>query len=141
MEVELRLENNRSVDSLVSSENEFEEEEDDLEYFDTFLTIEELRLNYYWIMSEGLDSRRKPSNPKKICNFVERVRGLNVFVGNFTYGYDFVMLKDTTSFIDHYIGKMALGKPFVKESRLVYDKDEGMIMFEKGNKKITFKMP
>ncbi|GKD69053.1 hypothetical protein Tco_1323143 [Tanacetum coccineum] len=48
MEVELWLENNGSVDSLVSSENEFEEEkekEDDLEYFDTFLTIEEL--GYY----------------------------------------------------------------------------------------------
>ncbi|GJR25596.1 hypothetical protein Tco_1101828 [Tanacetum coccineum] len=36
------------------------------------------RLNYYWITSEGLESRRKPSNPKKICNFVGRVRRLKV---------------------------------------------------------------
>ncbi|GKF90140.1 hypothetical protein Tco_0264103 [Tanacetum coccineum] len=51
MEIELWLENNGSVDSLVSSDNEFEEEieeeeeedDDDLEYFDTFPTIEELR--------------------------------------------------------------------------------------------------
>ncbi|GJZ04890.1 hypothetical protein Tco_0538165 [Tanacetum coccineum] len=50
MEIELWLENNRSVDSLVSSDNEFEdeieieedEEKDDLEYFNTFSTIEEL---------------------------------------------------------------------------------------------------
>nr|GFA29568.1 hypothetical protein [Tanacetum cinerariifolium] len=43
IDIELLLKNSGSVDSLVSSENEFEEEEeDDLEYFDTFLTIEEL---------------------------------------------------------------------------------------------------
>ncbi|GJX51737.1 hypothetical protein Tco_0278582 [Tanacetum coccineum] len=50
MEIELWLENNRSVNSLVSSDNEFEEEieieedeeKDDLEYFNTFPTIEEL---------------------------------------------------------------------------------------------------
>ncbi|GJU51994.1 hypothetical protein Tco_1221549 [Tanacetum coccineum] len=99
------------------------------------------RLNYYWIMSKGLESRRKPSNPKKVCNFVRRVRGLKVFVGNFTYECDFVIVEDTTSVIDHYLGEMVLGKPFIKESALVYNKDEGTVMFEKDNKKITFKMP
>nr|GEV96247.1 MAK10-like protein [Tanacetum cinerariifolium] len=72
------------------------------------------RLNYYWIMSEDLKSRRKPSNPKKISNFVGRVKGLKVFVCNFTYECDFVMLEDTTSVIDHYLGGIVLGKPFVK---------------------------
>ncbi|GJS09018.1 hypothetical protein Tco_0365814 [Tanacetum coccineum] len=75
-------------------------------------------------MSEGLKSRRKPSNPKKICNFVGRVKGLKVFVGNFTYKCDFVVLEDTTSVTDHYLGSMVLGKPFVKASRLVYDKGD-----------------
>ncbi|GKB03196.1 hypothetical protein Tco_0831285 [Tanacetum coccineum] len=74
------------------------------------------RLNYYRIMSEGLKSRRKPSNPKKISNFVGRVKGLKVFVGSFTYKCDFVIVEDTTSVIDHYLGGMVLGKPFVKES-------------------------
>ncbi|GJZ68896.1 hypothetical protein Tco_0632446 [Tanacetum coccineum] len=36
------------------------------------------RLNYNWIISEGLKSRRKPSNPKKIANFVGRVKELKV---------------------------------------------------------------
>ncbi|GJS47398.1 hypothetical protein Tco_0597519 [Tanacetum coccineum] len=58
----------------------------------------------------------------------ERVRGLKVFVGNFTYECDFVVLEDTTSVIDHYLGGMELGKLFVKESRLVYDKDEGTVV-------------
>nr|GEU41912.1 protein kinase-like domain, concanavalin A-like lectin/glucanase domain protein [Tanacetum cinerariifolium] len=100
-----------------------EEEEDDPEYIDT--------LNYYWIMSEGLKSRKKSSNPEKISNFVGRVKGLKVFIGNFTYECDFVMLEDTSSIIDPYLGGMVLGKPFVKETRLVYDKDEGTITFEK----------
>nr|GEY03975.1 hypothetical protein [Tanacetum cinerariifolium] len=126
IEVELWLENNGSVDSLVSLENEFEEkEEDDLEYFDTFPTIEEL--GYHKCLLKTLDflgiSRRKPTIPKKICNFVGRVRGLKVFVGNFTYECDFVMLEDTTSVIDHYLRGVILGKPFVRESRLVYDKE------------------
>ncbi|GJR53932.1 hypothetical protein Tco_1404453 [Tanacetum coccineum] len=50
LEVESWLENSRSVDSLVSSDNELkdeieeveEEEDDDLEYFDIFPTMEEL---------------------------------------------------------------------------------------------------
>ncbi|GJU19263.1 hypothetical protein Tco_1152605 [Tanacetum coccineum] len=52
LEVESWLENSRSVDSLVSSDNELEDEiegveeeeekEDDLKYFDIFTTIEEL---------------------------------------------------------------------------------------------------
>ncbi|GJS14968.1 protein kinase-like domain, concanavalin A-like lectin/glucanase domain protein [Tanacetum coccineum] len=99
------------------------------------------RLNYYWIMSEGLKSRKKASNPKKIINFIGRVKGLKVFVGNFTYECDFVMLEDTSSVIDPYLRGMVLGKPFVKETRLVYDKDEGTIMFEKEEENITFKMP
>ncbi|GJY13583.1 hypothetical protein Tco_0382892 [Tanacetum coccineum] len=84
---------------------------------------------------------QKTSNPKKICNFMRRVRGLKVFMSNFTYECDFVILEDTSSVIDHYLGGMVLGKPFVKESRLVYDKDEGTIMFEKDNEIITYKMP
>nr|GEY59054.1 hypothetical protein [Tanacetum cinerariifolium] len=44
MEVKLWLGDDGSVDSLVSSDNEFEEEEEegDLEYFDTFPTMKEL---------------------------------------------------------------------------------------------------
>ncbi|GJW72743.1 hypothetical protein Tco_0132113 [Tanacetum coccineum] len=67
-------------------------------------------------MSEGLKSRKKPSNPEKISNFMERVKGLKVYVGKFTYECDFVMLEDTSSVIDPYLGGTVLGKPFVKET-------------------------
>ncbi|GJQ95881.1 DNA-directed DNA polymerase [Tanacetum coccineum] len=129
LEIESWLEDSKIVDPLVSS--------DDVEYFDTFPTLEELgyhewllkypkpswvkakirtrnlnnikiscmighflkrqayinlespinvmsKHHYKWIMSKGLESRHKPSNPSKNNNFVGRVRGLKVFVGNFT---------------------------------------------------------
>ncbi|GKB18181.1 hypothetical protein Tco_0852104 [Tanacetum coccineum] len=118
-----------------------EEEEDNPEYFDTFPTMKELRLHYNWIMSKRLEPRRKPSNPKKICNFMGRVRGLKVFVGNFTYICDFVVLEDTTSIIDHDLGSVIFGKPFVKMTGLAYDIKEGTAVFEKDKEKIMFKMP
>nr|GEZ81307.1 protein kinase-like domain, concanavalin A-like lectin/glucanase domain protein [Tanacetum cinerariifolium] len=90
---------------------------------------------------ERLKSKRKPVDLEKICNLVRMVKGLMVFVENFTYKCDFVVLEDTTSVIDHYLRSMVLGKPFVKASGLVYDKGEGMIMFGKDNERITFKMP
>ncbi|GJX95393.1 hypothetical protein Tco_0351191 [Tanacetum coccineum] len=53
-------------------------------------------------MSDRLEPRRKPSNPKKNCNFVGRVKGLKVFVG---------MLEDTTGVIDHDLGSVIFDDP------------------------------
>nr|GEV86191.1 phospholipase-like protein [Tanacetum cinerariifolium] len=92
-------------------------------------------------MSNRLESRRKPKKPRKICNFVGRVRGSKVFIGNFTYEYDFVVLTDTTSVIVHYLGLVVFGKPFVEKTGLIYDKEEGTVLFEKDNEKFIFKMP
>ncbi|GJX18793.1 protein kinase-like domain, concanavalin A-like lectin/glucanase domain protein [Tanacetum coccineum] len=82
------------------------------------------RLHYNWIISKRLLPRRKPSNTGKICNFMGRVKGLKVFVGNFTYNCDFVVLEDTTSVIDHDLGSVVFGK-----------------LFEKDKEKIVLKMP
>ncbi|GJR44798.1 protein kinase-like domain, concanavalin A-like lectin/glucanase domain protein [Tanacetum coccineum] len=186
LEIESWLEDRKIVDPLVSSDN--------VEYFDTFPTLEELvyqewllkypkpfwvkakirtrnlnnikiscmighflkrqayidlespinvmsKQHYKWIMSKGLESRQKLSNPSKNNNFVGRVRGLKVFVGNFTYECNFMILEDTTSIIDHQLGEVVFGKPFVRETGLVYDQEEGTVVFEKDNEKITFKMP
>ncbi|GJZ92218.1 hypothetical protein Tco_0664283 [Tanacetum coccineum] len=94
------------------------------------------------VKEERLKSKRKPSNPEKISNFVGKVKGLKVFVGNFTYEFGtFVVHEGSPSVIDHYLGGMILGKTFVKEIGLVYDKDEETITFERDKEKITFKMP
>ncbi|GJZ26710.1 protein kinase-like domain, concanavalin A-like lectin/glucanase domain protein, partial [Tanacetum coccineum] len=99
------------------------------------------RFHYNWIMSKMLGPRRKPSNPRKICNFVGRVKGLKCYIRNFTYECDFMMLEDTTSVIGYDLGSVIFGKPFLEATGLVYDREEGTITFEKDKEKIMFKMP
>ncbi|GJU31492.1 MAK10-like protein [Tanacetum coccineum] len=98
---------NKDHEMTIKNEEEFKEEteeetkeekEENLEHFDAFPTMKELRL----------EPRRKPSNPKKICNFVGRVRGLKVFIRNFTYECDFMVLEDITSIIDHDLGSVVI---------------------------------
>ncbi|GJS79822.1 hypothetical protein Tco_0729703 [Tanacetum coccineum] len=128
----LNKENEAEEEVKEETEGETEEEEEDnLEHFDAFPTMKELRL----------EPKRKPSNPKKNCNFVGRVKGLRVFVGNFTYKCDFMVLEDTTSVIDHYLGSVVFGKPFVEATGLVYNKEEGTVVFKKDKERIIFKMP
>nr|GEX56293.1 protein kinase-like domain, concanavalin A-like lectin/glucanase domain protein [Tanacetum cinerariifolium] len=137
---------------IVESEEEFreetedeikEEEEDSPKHFDTFPTMKELRYHEWLLkiprlpwMKAMAGPGRKPSNLEKICNFVGRVQGLKVFVGNFTYECDFMVLEDTTSVIDHDLGSVTFEKPFVKATDLVYNKEEGIITFEKDKEKI-----
>ncbi|GJZ17966.1 hypothetical protein Tco_0554089 [Tanacetum coccineum] len=78
------------------------------------------RLHYNWIMSNRLEPRRKLSNLKKNYNFIGR---------------------DTTSVIDHYLGSVVFGKPFMEATGLVYNKEEGTVVFEKDKENIIFKMP
>nr|GEV73754.1 Gag-Pol polyprotein [Tanacetum cinerariifolium] len=127
-EEESKVESNEEVEEILEDDEEEEEDEDD-EYFN----LE--------IMIKGLESRHKPSNHSKNNNFVGRVRGLKVFIGNFTYECNFMILEDTASVIDHHLGEVVFGKPFARKTSLVYDPKEGMVTFEKDNEKITFKMP
>ncbi|GJT20095.1 zinc finger, CCHC-type containing protein, partial [Tanacetum coccineum] len=85
-ETDKEVKTQKEVEEETEGEIE-EEEEDNPKHFDTFPTIKELRL----------EPRRKPSNPKKNYNFVGRVKGLKVFIRNFTYECDFMVLEDTTS--------------------------------------------
>ncbi|GKA37025.1 MAK10-like protein [Tanacetum coccineum] len=101
------------------------------------------RHQYNQIMTYELRSRQKPSNPDKISNFVGRVRRLKFFIKSFTYECDFMILEDTTTIIDRHLGEMVFRKrPFIiKPTGLVYNKEEGTVMFEQDDENITFKMP
>ncbi|GKA11587.1 hypothetical protein Tco_0691133 [Tanacetum coccineum] len=88
------------------------------------------RRQYNQIMTYELTSRQKPSNPKKISNFVGRIRGLKIFIGSFTYECDFMILEDTTSIIDRHLGEMVFEKPFIDETGLIYDEEKGTIINE-----------
>ncbi|GJU88884.1 hypothetical protein Tco_1301307 [Tanacetum coccineum] len=54
--------------------------------------------------------------PKSSFRLSDNCRSVGGDRGNFTYECDFVIVEDTTSVIDHYLGGMVLGKPFVRES-------------------------
>ncbi|GKE87939.1 protein kinase-like domain, concanavalin A-like lectin/glucanase domain protein, partial [Tanacetum coccineum] len=86
--------------------------------------------HYDMVMSIGLKSRQKPSNPSKKCNFVGRIKGLKVFIGNFTYECNFMILEDTTSIIDHHLGEVIFGKTFAWNTGLIHDQEKGTITFK-----------
>ncbi|GJS85312.1 protein kinase-like domain, concanavalin A-like lectin/glucanase domain protein [Tanacetum coccineum] len=99
------------------------------------------RSQYNQIITYELRSRRKPSNPDKISNFVGRVRRLKFFIGSLAYECEFMILEDTTSIIDRHLAEMVFGRPFIDGTDLVYNEEEGTVMFEQDDEKITFKMP
>nr|GEW96489.1 protein kinase-like domain, concanavalin A-like lectin/glucanase domain protein [Tanacetum cinerariifolium] len=72
---------------------------------------------------------------------VTKSQGFRSFIGNFTYKCNFMILEDTTSIIDHHLGELVFRKPFIRNTGLVYDQEEGTVTFEKDDEKITFKMP
>ncbi|GKB33102.1 hypothetical protein Tco_0872503 [Tanacetum coccineum] len=162
------VESEEEVDEETEDEDEEKEKERNPKHFNIFPTMNELKyhewllknprppwvkakirtgnvnnvkLHYNWIISNRLKPIKKPSNPKKNYNFVGRVRGLKVFVGNFTYECDFMLLEDTTSVIDHYLRSVVFGKPFIEEIGLVYNKEEETVVFERDTERSIFKMP
>nr|GEX25952.1 hypothetical protein [Tanacetum cinerariifolium] len=76
----------------------------------------------------------------------DNLKHFNTFPNVKELGYHKWLLKnprppwDTTSVIDHELGSVVFGKPFVEATELVYDIKEGTIMFEKDKEKIVFKM-
>ncbi|GKA93795.1 hypothetical protein Tco_0815781, partial [Tanacetum coccineum] len=93
------------------------------------------------------EQNRNPSSPKRVhffnkeqayldlespVNIMSRLH-YNWIMRNFTYECEFMALEDTTSVIDHYLGSVVFGKPFMEESGLIYNKEEGTIVFERAN--------
>ncbi|GJW42438.1 hypothetical protein Tco_0071237 [Tanacetum coccineum] len=56
------------------------------------------RMMYNWIMRRKLDPRENANGG--ISNFTGRIKGMHVFIGNFTYVVDFMIVEDISSIID-----------------------------------------
>ncbi|GJS66266.1 hypothetical protein Tco_0680830 [Tanacetum coccineum] len=52
------------------------------------------RMQYNWIMRKHLEPKEDPESLRGIRNFTGRVRGMHIFVENFTYVSDFVVVED-----------------------------------------------
>ncbi|GKC25550.1 MAK10-like protein, partial [Tanacetum coccineum] len=86
-----------------------------VEYFDTFPTRDELTYH--------------------------RIKGMHVFVGNFTYIVDFMIIEDISSIIDLRLTQVILGKPFIEISNMTHDQQEGVVRFINENDEVAYKMP
>ncbi|GJW00429.1 hypothetical protein Tco_1555680 [Tanacetum coccineum] len=97
------------------------------------------RMLYNWIMRRKLDPREDTN--KGVRNFTGRIKEMHVFVGNFTYVTDFMIVEDISSIIDPRLSKVVLGKPFIGISNMTHDPPEGVVRFINGTDEIAYKMP
>ncbi|GJW88680.1 hypothetical protein Tco_0164020 [Tanacetum coccineum] len=66
---------------------------------------------------------------------------MHVFVGNFTYIVNFMIIKDINSIIDPRLSQVVLGKPFMEISNMTHDPLEGVVRFTNENNEVAYKMP
>nr|GEY97024.1 retrotransposon Orf1 [Tanacetum cinerariifolium] len=69
------------------------------------------------------------------------IKGIHVFVRNFTYVTDFMIVEDISSIIDPMLSQVVLGKPFVKISNIIHDPLKRVVRFTNGTNKVAYKMP
>nr|GEV91835.1 retrotransposon Orf1 [Tanacetum cinerariifolium] len=97
------------------------------------------RMMYNWIMRRKLNPRENSN--RGVSNFTRRIKGMHVFVGNFTYVIDFLIVKDISSIIDPRLSQVVLGRPFVEISNMTIEPPEGVIRFTNKTNEVTYKMP
>ncbi|GJV92077.1 hypothetical protein Tco_1539890 [Tanacetum coccineum] len=66
---------------------------------------------------------------------------MHIFVGNFTYVLDFIIVEDISSIIDPRLSQVVLGKLFVKISNMTHDLLLGVVKFIDGTNEIAYKIP
>ncbi|GJY91084.1 hypothetical protein Tco_0506280 [Tanacetum coccineum] len=66
---------------------------------------------------------------------------MHVFIGNFTYVVDFMIVEDISSILDPRLSQVVLGKPFIEISNMTHDPPEGVVRFINGTDKVVYKMP
>ncbi|GJV40001.1 hypothetical protein Tco_1418441 [Tanacetum coccineum] len=93
------------------------------------------------IMRERLEPREDTEGISRISNFTGRIKGMDIFVGNFTYVADFMIVKDISSIIDPRLSQVVLGKPFVEIFNMTHDLSLVVVKFIDRINEIFYKMP
>ncbi|GJT28655.1 hypothetical protein Tco_0908930 [Tanacetum coccineum] len=149
-EIESWLGDSRIVDSLDGS--------NEINYFDTFPTMEELEY-HEWLLKYPKPSWVKAKIRTRNLNNVK----ISCKMGHFLKRQAYIDLESPINVLskqhykkirnkglesrqkpsnpNHYLGEVVFGKPFSRNTGLVYDQDKGTVTFKKDDKKITFKMP
>ncbi|GJZ42733.1 MAK10-like protein [Tanacetum coccineum] len=77
---------------------------------------------------------RRKLNPREdenggISNFTGRIKEMHVFVGNFTYVIDFMIVEDISLILDPRLSQVILRRPFIEISNMTHDLLEGVVRF------------
>ncbi|GJX29526.1 retrotransposon ORF1 [Tanacetum coccineum] len=104
-----------------------------VEYFDTFPTRDELTYH------RKLNPREDANGG--VSNFTGSIKVMHIFVGNFTYIVDFIVIEDISSIIDPGLTQVVLGKSFIEISNMTHDQQEGVVRFVNRNDEVAYKMP
>ncbi|GJS12750.1 MAK10-like protein [Tanacetum coccineum] len=89
---------------------------------------------YNWIMRRKLNPKEDANRGNS--NFIRRIKGMHVFIGNFTYVVNFMIVEDISSIKDPRLSQVVLGSPFIEISNMTYDLPEGVVRFTNGDDKI-----
>nr|GEY57577.1 MAK10-like protein [Tanacetum cinerariifolium] len=92
-----------------------------VEYASSHIDVAGAKDCYNSIMTTPLEHRKDSKSPSGIKNFTGRVRGMPIFIGNFKYASNFMIVEDISSVIDPRMSPVVLGKPFVELSNMTYD--------------------
>ncbi|GKC67106.1 hypothetical protein Tco_1099704 [Tanacetum coccineum] len=90
-------------------------------------------------MRRKLNSREDANGG--ISNFTGRIKGTHVFIGNFTYIVDFMIVEDISSILDPRLSQAVLGRPFIEISNMIHDPPKGVVRFIRGTNEVAYKMP
>ncbi|GJS27616.1 hypothetical protein Tco_0488236 [Tanacetum coccineum] len=99
------------------------------------------RMQYNWIMRKQIEPREDPEGIRGINNFTGRINGLHIFIGNFTFVSDFMIVEDISSIIDPRLSQVVLEKPFVEISNMTHNLSLGIVKFANRTDEIAYKMP
>ncbi|GJS08244.1 hypothetical protein Tco_0365040 [Tanacetum coccineum] len=88
---------------------------------------------YNAVRNRGYESRGR--------NFIRIGRDMHVFIGNISHVMDFTILKNIEANIDPSLSHVVFGQPFVEITKLILDREKGLITFIDGIKEVTIKTP
>ncbi|GJZ62434.1 hypothetical protein Tco_0618571 [Tanacetum coccineum] len=89
-----------------------------------------------------LSARSYPTKDPQCSSHIHgRIKEMHIFVGNFTYVSDFMIVEDISSIIDPRLSQVVLGKPFVEISNITHDLSLGVVKFTNRSNEIAYKMP
>ncbi|GJU20444.1 retrotransposon ORF1 [Tanacetum coccineum] len=97
------------------------------------------RMMYNWIMRRKLDPMKRLN--RGVSNFTGMIKRMHVFIGNFTYVIDFMIVDDISSIIDPRLSQVVLGIPFIEISNMTHDLPEGVVRFTNKNDEVAYRIP